>query len=73
MLVYANDDLLPMGYTDSDFMSDKDSRKLMSGYVFTLGGGAVSWRSVKQSCVADSTLESEYVVASGAAKEAVWL
>ncbi|KAH9697148.1 hypothetical protein KPL71_023495 [Citrus sinensis] len=73
MLVYSGDELIPVGYTDSDFMSDKDSRKSTSGYVFTLGSGAISWRSVKQSCIADSTTEAEYVAASEAAKEAVWL
>ena len=41
--------------------------------MFTLGGGAISWRSVKQSCIADSTIEAEYVTACEAAKEAVWL
>ena len=53
MLVFQSDSLLPHGYTDSDFMSDRDSRKSTSGYVFTLGGGAISWRSIKQSCIAD--------------------
>ena len=38
-----------------------------------MGGGAISWRSVKQSCIADSTMEAEYVVACEVAKEAVWL
>ncbi|KAH9725006.1 Integrase catalytic domain-containing protein [Citrus sinensis] len=71
MLVYSGDELIPMGYTDSDFMSDKDSRKSTSGYVFTLGSGAISWRSVKQSCIVDFTTEAEYVAASEAAKEAV--
>lgn len=73
MLVYKGSDLLPLGYTDSDFQSDRDQRKSTSGYVFTVGGGAVSWRSVKQKCIADSTMEAEYVAASEAAKEAVWL
>ena len=41
--------------------------------MFTLGGGAISWRSVKQSSIADSTMEIEYIAASKAAKEAVWL
>ncbi|KAH9679431.1 hypothetical protein KPL71_026128 [Citrus sinensis] len=50
-----------------------DSRKSTSGYVFTLGSGVISWRSVKQSCIADSTTEAEYVVASEAAKKTVWL
>ena len=41
--------------------------------MFTLGGGDISWRSVKQSSIADSTMEAEYIAASEAAKEAVWL
>ena len=63
---------MPLGYTDSDFQADRDEKKSTSGYVFTLGGGAVSWRSAKQRCIADSTMEAEYVAASEAAKEAVW-
>ena len=73
VLVYKASDLYPMGYTDLDFQSDRDSRKSTSGYVFTLGGGAVIWKSAKQKCIADSTMEAEYVAASEAAKEAVWL
>ena len=73
MLVYQDESLVPIGYTDSDFQSDIESRKSTSGYVFTLGGGAISWRSVKQSSIADSTMEVEYITASEAAKEAVWL
>ena len=46
---------------------------MTSGNVFTLGGATVVWRSIKQTCVADSTMEAEYVAASEAAKEAVWL
>ncbi|WJZ97236.1 hypothetical protein VitviT2T_015857 [Vitis vinifera] len=73
MLVYSSRELIPIGYTDSDFQSDRDSRKSTSGVVFTLRGGAIIWRSVKQTCVADSTMEVEYVAACEAAKEAVWL
>ena len=73
MLIYGSDELIPVGYTDSDFMSDKDSRKSTSGYVIMLGGGAISWRSIKQECTVDSTSEAEYVAACEAAKEAVWL
>ena len=62
-----------IGYTNYDFMSDKDNRKSTSGSVFTLGGGAVVWRSVKHSSIADSTMEAEYIAACEAAKEAVWL
>ncbi|KAK0594610.1 hypothetical protein LWI29_035421 [Acer saccharum] len=57
MLVYSGGDLVPVGYTDSDFQSDSDSRKSTSGAVFTIGGGAVIWRSIKQSCIADSTMK----------------
>ena len=71
MLIYSGTDLNPIGYTDSDFMSNKDSRKSTSGSVFTLGGGAVVWRSVKQSSIADSTMEAEYIATCEAAKEAV--
>ena len=69
MVMYGGDELILVEYTNSDFMSDKDSRKSTSGHLFTLGGGAVSWRSIKHKCIVDSTTEAEYV----AAKEAVWL
>ena len=71
MLIYQADQLLPVGYTDSDFQSDRDNSKSTSGFVFTLGGGAIVWKSVKYKCVADSTMEAEYVAAFEAAKEAV--
>ncbi|KAA0042319.1 retrovirus-related pol polyprotein from transposon tnt 1-94 [Cucumis melo var. makuwa] len=72
-LVYGSKDLILTGYTDSDFQTDKDARKSTSGSVFTLNGGAVVWRSIKQSCIADSTMKAEYVAGCEAAKEAVWL
>ena len=58
------EDLIPIGYIDSNFQSDLDFRKSTSGYVFTLGCGAISWRSIKQSCITDSTMEVEYAAAS---------
>ena len=71
MLVYQADNLVPLGYTNSDFQSDKDSRKSTYGYVFTLRSGAISWRSIKQSCIDDSTTEAKYVAALEETKEAV--
>ncbi|KAA0066490.1 gag/pol protein [Cucumis melo var. makuwa] len=73
MLVYGSKDLILTGYTDSDFQTDRDSRKSTSGSVFTLNGGALVWRSIKQGCIADSTMEAEYFAACEVAKEAVWL
>ena len=72
-LIYGDSELKLKGYTDASFASDKDDSKSISGYVFTLNGGAVSWKSSKQPTVADSTTEAEYIAASEAAKEAVWL
>ena len=71
MLVYRCEDLIPIGYTNSDFQSDLDFRKSTSGCVFTLGAGAISWRSTKQPCIADSTTEAEYVATCEVAKEVV--
>ncbi|KAH7548543.1 hypothetical protein JRO89_XS14G0159900 [Xanthoceras sorbifolium] len=59
-----------VGYTDSNFQLDKDSRKSTSGSVFTLDNGAMVWRSIKQSYIADSTMEAEYCEA---AKDIIWL
>ena len=74
-LVYGGheDELVVNGYTDAGFQSDKDDFRSQSGYVFCLNGAAVSWKSSKQATVADSTTEAEYIAASDAAKEAVWL
>ena len=69
ILVYQDKSLVPIGYTDSDFQSDLESRKSSSGYVFILGGGAISWRSVKQPTIADSIMEVEYIAASAGVKE----
>ena len=73
MLMYGGDELILIGYTNLDFMSNEDSRKSTSGHLFTLGGGAVSWRSIKQKYIADSTTEAKYVAAYEAIKEPVWL
>ncbi|XP_030964370.1 secreted RxLR effector protein 161-like [Quercus lobata] len=73
MLVYHSEDLILIGYTDLGFQSNLDFRKSTSGCVFILRGGAISWRSTKQSCIADSIMEAEYAATCEATKEAVWL
>ena len=59
--------------SDSDNTGDLDDRKSTSGYLFKLAGAAISWRSKKQSTVALSTAEAEYVALSSATQEALWL
>lgn len=61
------------GYCDAGFQTDRDDTKSQSGYVFVLNGGAVDWKSKKQTTVAMSATESEYIAASEAAMEAIWI
>ena len=69
-LVYEGDkELIVNGYVDASFDTNPDDSKSQTGYVFTLNGGAVSWCSSKQSVVAGSTCEAEYIAASEAANE----
>ena len=73
-LVYGGDEeLVVKGYTDASFMKDLDDFKSQSRYVFTLNGGAMSWKSSKQNTIADSTIEVEYIAASEALKEGYWI
>jgi hypothetical protein len=61
------------GSADSDYASDTDSIKSVSGYVFFLGIGAVTWSFKKQASVTTSSCEAEYSSACHASKEAIWL
>ena len=67
-LIYGDTDLKLMGYTDSSFQSDHDDSKSMSGYVFTLNGRVICWKSFKQHTLVDSAYEVEYIAVSDAAK-----
>ncbi|GJU51773.1 retrotransposon protein, putative, ty1-copia subclass [Tanacetum coccineum] len=60
-------------YCDAGFETDRDDTKSQTGYVFILNGGAVDWKSSKQSTTAMSATEAEYIAASEAAMEAVWI
>jgi hypothetical protein len=71
-LTYGTTDNGLEGYTDADG-SSQEHRHAISGYVFLVNGGAVSWSSKKQELITLSTAESEYVAATYAAKEAIWL
>ncbi|KAJ9535490.1 hypothetical protein OSB04_un001383 [Centaurea solstitialis] len=69
----SEDEISVTGFTDTSFQTDRDDFRSQSGYVFTLNGGAISWKSSKQNTITDSTTEVEYIAASDASKEAVWL
>lgn len=60
-------------YSDADYGGDRVDRKSTTGNLFMLGGGPISWRSRKQTAVATSTTEAEYVALATAAKHAKWL
>jgi hypothetical protein len=61
------------GYSDANWFSDVDELYAMSGYVFTLGGATVSWRSCKQTILMRSTMEAELTALDTATVEADWL
>ena len=61
------------GFVVADWAGDLDQRRSTSGYVFSLFGSAVNWISKRQSVVALSTTEVEYMAATHASKEADWL
>ncbi|KAH9770162.1 hypothetical protein KPL71_012287 [Citrus sinensis] len=72
-LCYGGSEFTIRGYVDSDFTGDLDKRKSTTGYVFTLAGTIISWVSNLQTVVALSTTEAEYMVATQACKEAIWI
>ncbi|KAL5841980.1 hypothetical protein ACOSQ3_012583 [Xanthoceras sorbifolium] len=72
-LCFKGGDTTLTGYVDADLAGNVDIRKSTTGYVYTLGGTAVSWVSQLQKIVALSTTEAEYVAVTEASKEMVWL
>jgi hypothetical protein len=60
------------GYSDAAY-ADTDDYKSTSGYVFIVGGGAITWRSKKQTTIALSSTEAEYIALSETGREACWL
>ncbi|GJY71892.1 zinc finger, CCHC-type containing protein [Tanacetum coccineum] len=61
------------GYSDASWINHVEDSSSTSGWVFLLGGGAISWASKKQTCITGSTIESEFVALAAASKEAEWL
>ncbi|KAJ9547414.1 hypothetical protein OSB04_019957 [Centaurea solstitialis] len=68
----SEDEISVTGYSDASFQTDKDDFRSQSGYVFTLNGGAISWKSSKQDTIADSTTEAEYIYGT-ALRDPAWV
>lgn len=62
-----------LAFVDADWASDINDRRSTTGFVFLISGGAISWSSKKQTSVALSSTEAEYMAAAAATKEAIWL
>ncbi|CAM8892736.1 unnamed protein product [Rhodiola kirilowii] len=72
-LVYTGFPSVLEGYTDAGWITNLEDHSSTSGWVFLLGGGAISWASKKQTCITSSTMESEFIALAAAGKEAEWL
>jgi len=73
VLCYGGLDLQLYRYTEADYVNDLDECKSTNAYDFLLEGGVISWCSKKKSLVQLPTMKVEYVVASAATQEAIWL
>ncbi|XP_062100595.1 secreted RxLR effector protein 161-like [Humulus lupulus] len=74
MLTYKKSDPLEVvGYSNSDFAGCQESRKSALGYIYMLAGGAISWKSAKQTLVASSTMAVEFVACYEASNHGIWL
>jgi hypothetical protein len=69
----TNTDTSIVGFSDSDWAGDKDTRRSTTGFLFMLGSGVVSWSSKLQPTVALSSAEAEYMAACAAVQEAIHL
>src|SRR4051812_21688763 len=72
-LHYTRYPIVVEGYSDANWISDMKDSKSTSGFVFILGGAAVSWKSSKQTVIARSTMESEFIALDKCVEEAEWL
>ena len=73
LLCFGKGKVTLQGFVDADLGGDVDSSKSTSGYIYTIGGTAVSWMSRLHKCVSLSSAEAEYEAISEAAKDMIWL
>ncbi len=62
-----------LGYCDVNWGGDLEDRRSTTGFVFMMGGGAISWSSKRQPTIALSTMEAEYMANTQATKETIWI
>ncbi|RVW76005.1 Retrovirus-related Pol polyprotein from transposon TNT 1-94 [Vitis vinifera] len=72
-LQYSKFPAIIEGYSDASWISSVGDNLSTTGWVFTLGGGAVSWGSKKHTCISHSTMEAEFIALAATGKEAEWL
>ena len=72
-LLYQKYPAVIKGYSDADWNTLSGDSLSTTGYVFTLGGGAICWKSKKQQIIAKSTMEAELIALASASEEAGWL
>lgn len=61
-----------VGFSDADWANNEENRRSISGYVFQMAGGVISWKCAKQTSVALSSCEAEYIALSSASQEAIY-
>ncbi|GJX56010.1 zinc finger, CCHC-type containing protein [Tanacetum coccineum] len=69
-LTYSGYPSVIEGYSDASWINNMEDHSSTSGWVFLLGGGAISWASKKQTCITTSTMEFEFVALAAAGNEA---
>ena len=60
-------------FSDTNWISNSNEMKSTSGYVFILGGSAISWKSAKQTCITRSTMEAKFITLEKTSSEVEWL
>jgi len=72
-LSYKKQPAVLEGFSDADWNTLSDDSLSTTGYIFTLGGGAICWKSKKQQIISKSTMEAELIALAAACEEADWL
>ncbi|XP_074283002.1 secreted RxLR effector protein 161-like [Silene latifolia] len=72
-LVYKGEPSVLEGYSDASWITNQEDYSSTSGWIFLLGGGAISWASKKQTCITDSILALDFIALASTCKEAEWL